>query len=1631
MAIPLAPLNKGASGYAWVASDLEAVSTNPEDYLPKEETPALDLQPLDTRTPLPDHEKNKRAFYSAMLEGDPSTFKENYIATEADLTVSNDSPLYDKHVKSWEAEQTDNIEGDVNNILLDPSVPTAQKMQVLKQFQNGEFISKDLEDKYIQQVASEDIHETVADKKSQDIMLPTILETVKKHRTVEDIKAEALAVESGSGWGDVIAGLARDFIIPGSALAESFWIQQGLSEALGEKFSERVGSNFRSFFMQGSNNAEIGRLLDSTIEPERKLEFIRAIIEYNKQFPGNSYNKWSQYVDKIDQGEMGPIETAIEDFFGWADFVGAGKLITSPIRTFRYLTTLEMGGKSHSLFKGFGLDTIGKTPNIADIKAREAAEAKQNEVASNPPTGVDIPQPEQTSAIATPVGAPPQEVVPPSQLIGIGVQPAVKETSPIGITKAASPTKARELATQAILDPAVARASGAEPGEIVGSFSLEKLDDDFIKNNPDISKDLEKWDREFNNLYDEVALDPYLVDTVERTVEKERIYRTFQETQGAYYQASNSTLNESLGAIEGRARYGRNADFGFNSAEEAILAENHLKENFVSTDTSKYTTNIVQENGQWYVDMNWKREYDPFTARTMDVEASFLGFNVSSFARTHVAKYIMPPTTRLPEWFTKGGYLNSVTALRIEEQFNRLLKDIQDTKFKAELDETLIAISENQKYLTEGDIAAKFPHLDQAGRTELMKKQYQWKRLSEYMWNVTNRVERSRLEAENMQGIYKADGTHLGNGRATDQVPTSVDEVWNFDMGVGVRRPTDLQGMQFVKLDSPMRVGNKVFNYAMVGGGTKLDILPSAVVPKIEGYVPRMNVESWYVKSHPKSIVEDGRTVSDINTLREKHTRTIGAAKNKKEAEQLAKKLQEEMGDDFVVSHVRERSDVGDAILTDFKVYKEKTDYGKTRGDRLPTIDGFARLEHPFVAASKRIRTLSRLDAWRGYDEVAKKNFMNRFSAFLPRGEFPNTIHDLKLPNNATEDMVRSFNEAQRIFEQYSNSKYKLNQSDVVWKTVGHKIADKIEGWQNNLPAEKVREIANKGDLFRKGLKSLGTNLFLNLGPAAQWIVQTQVILPFAMVERGFRNSMHMLPALMISTLGKASHGKPYKKLIDEAAATLSMEKRAEFEAIADAIYKVGIPQGVDLNMMLHGGLDEISQPLVKGLGQKSVDAIGQVISKPGQIGKTIGYTPAQLMADMAGFLFAKARWERMNPGKNWNTPTHIRQIAGDAWDIMGSMASRAGSMPFQDGYLGILFQFQAILAKNMFTLFSSKSLKKAPGEIVNPKVKLAAANMAIFGVYGVPASTLIYKVWEQFFGDEVDPETLATYQKYRGGLIDLVTNATIDTFFAEEGDRPMDLAIAKRIGPMPETVPYVDLGWELAGFMLGNKTDNPRFPFVNAVGSIYDAVRDAHNIVAATPELNTVDAVMVWASELAEATSTFNNYGKAAAIAELGDKKNKFGSNLGLELTFKHAVAQVLGITSQQEVAHYEMMTSMKDREQYINDRVAKLSQDMEKLKDKLGTPDFEEYVRRAKVLNAATREEDREEIFKRFTQRDRHEWLTKRQSMMKYFIEHHKGQNDYNLKQMEASFANGTPEEQEFLKMINRNLSGTTEQE
>ena len=167
----------------------------------------------------------------------------------------------------------------------------------------------------------------------------------------------------------------------------------------------------------------------------------------------------------------------------------------------------------------------------------------------------------------------------------------------------------------ALMDSSVADAMGTSKGEIIGSHLLPKLDDDFVKNNPDIAKDIMEMDKRVNELFEETNFDPFLVNVTERNDDKFKMFKAFSETHGAYYQQANSSFRESLGNIEGKARYGRNADFGFSSFEDAERAKKQLDERFVTQGDEKYTTNVVEDAGGFYVEMDWARKYDPFSAR--------------------------------------------------------------------------------------------------------------------------------------------------------------------------------------------------------------------------------------------------------------------------------------------------------------------------------------------------------------------------------------------------------------------------------------------------------------------------------------------------------------------------------------------------------------------------------------------------------------------------------------------------------------------------------------------------------------------------------------------------------------------------------------------------------------------------------------------------------------------------------------------------------------------------------------------------------------------------------------------------------------------------------------------------------
>jgi len=220
-----------------------------------------------------------------------------------------------------------------------------------------------------------------------------------------------------------------------------------------------------------------------------------------------------------------------------------------------------------------------------------------------------------------------------------------------------------------------------------------------------------------------------------------------------------------------------------------------------------------------------------------------MGMNVTWLGQSFLGNWIFPSTHRLPEWATKGAWSPSVASLRVEEQFAKIVKnEIRTTTLPQHVQAIANHILETQTYMKEADIAARWPELNKAQRTELIGKQAFIKRVTDYKYNWSNRVATSFLKARGMQGIYDDAGSFVGYGKTVDDVPKEVDQVWDFTLEAGVKNPGKGDGFQVVRLDEPKTVGNTIYDYAVVGGKTKLDILPERNLPYIHGWIGRENI---------------------------------------------------------------------------------------------------------------------------------------------------------------------------------------------------------------------------------------------------------------------------------------------------------------------------------------------------------------------------------------------------------------------------------------------------------------------------------------------------------------------------------------------------------------------------------------------------------------------------------------------------------------------------------------------------------------------------------------------------------------------------------------------------------------------
>lgn len=1178
----------------------------------------------------------------------------------------------------------------------------------------------------------------------------------------------------------------------------------------------------------------------------------------------------------------------------------------------------------------------------------------------------------------------------------------VPPSSPAGVMAATNPVKASNRYASAIVnqDGTEAQHLGTSKLEMVNDSLFTKLDDDINSYYPNTYQKLKLMDKEFEGAIKQAEVNPLVHNPQEREREVELYLKTLQGLQGGVYNQANSTLHFGRIQAEGKALYGRTADYGWDTVENAnFAAEFHRKNN------PDARTNVIQNevSGQWFVQSDWAKPFNQadrwmFDAHSMD--SSVLGLNTSALSRTSFGdKFVFPKTMRGDPDVAKAGLITEYNTSNIESKFFSVVRDeIFATPHKKELDDEFNAVQETGEWIAPHQFASRHPHLKPAEVESLANAYYSLKRGADYLYDITNIMDRNEILAQDLKAVVHAEKDGVvayGKEVNPSTIADDVDVVWDLDSDQPFIMPKqrlgdgsiDLKGRTIVQTRNPVRIGTDSFEYSIIGAKTQLDAVPTRTLPKIEGWLPRKNTEAWYVRAVPTKLSMNGRSVTDSEILA-RQFKTVGAGATRDEAQQLANKMSKDFGD-FELKVTEAQENLGDNALADYQLYQDVVRSTKKRGARLPTLNGQSRLEEPVQAFVDSTKILARQFASADHKQAFEDSFMKSFGNFIPAKPgvgktFPNDVQDLVLPPVASTEEVKRFKVAQRLLIQFKDQRYTSTLSDTVVRDVMNAGATKLEsmGFMGKEIAEGARELAKVGNLPLRFAKTVTSHLYLYLS-SAQWLVQTQQLLELSAIQPSLlTKTFTQVPAISAAILSRAPHigsSKPMANAIKKGAQKFSGVDAKEFDELVDIIYNSGLPQAVDLNQMLHGMWQKSKFTLDPTQARAASDAVSNVVSLPGKVGKTIGYGPAELAANIGTWLFARDRFIKANPKLDWKSESAVARITADAWDINHSMSGRSGSMEFQKGALGLALQFFAVQIKGFMQLLSSKTLSTVE------KSKLAVARLGIYGMYGVPFGGTAAVLIDQFVDDTKDPEIINAYQGIKGGMLDATVNTMLDIAHASpkdldafietglegaKGEGVHDLKIAERLTPVPNDklgVPQLVVLNELFEVATGESPNGVRFPFVNAFGSLGKSVQGMMDMWRAA-DLDTPEKVVQSLETFASASSLGNNYNKAQAMQIARDKVGKTGSNYGIgEVTLGKIGAQFFGITTREEENVWKTKDIIKAREEGIKERSDEIVTVIEKLN--LLEPDSFEYDRTIDTMNilmAYTAEGDREAVRK-----------------------------------------------------------------
>jgi len=696
-------------------------------------------------------------------------------------------------------------------------------------------------------------------------------------------------------------------------------------------------------------------------------------------------------------------------------------------------------------------------------------------------------------------------------------------------------------------------------------------------------------------------------------------------------------------------------------------------------------------------------------------------------------------------------------------------------------------------------------------------------------------------------------------------------------------------GGSVVRMRQPMRVGDEAAEFTTVSNrpdGSYLRGLrdDDTVLNYREGYYSVYYTDPHFIVKIEKNAAGD-----------ELYRRAVATAGTRKEADLMSRRMAATDGGTYEV-----RGDVKKIRGDSDQNWELQMASGRTaqrvRGERLedassPITDpSHNNIMGPVDSLITSARSVSARVPMRDYLEATKQRAIEKYGEFFPKNKygqpvFPDSSGAVTSPG---KEFSRKVADARTTVEyiKYLEDGY-INSMDEGIKSVFSAIAD-IAGARGISSAERV---ARAGSEMR-GPTSVGRNtaftLYLALNPARQIIIQAhQSVQLFAIAPKYVSTRLATdLAALLQMKVG----GEAW-----DLTARATGRSKEELKDMWQAFQESGLSASIDKQNLVRGSLTELAENS-RIAGRKNPIARGVAVSR--KAGFDTGEEINMMTSWLTHYNMAVAK-----KGKKLDQ-RELDEVTARARDFTYNM-NRAGDMPYNENFLGLVFQFMQVPHKAMLQMLTNRNLTKTQ------KFKLATFNAL---AYGAPPASALYLLLEQILPEDGELRSVITQ-----GLEGYIFNKGMSLSYGKDvqvdfsGLAATDTAgLFKFISSLATTnAGEIAAATPAGGLLFGG---NARLTNVAK-----EASRFFH--FTEDPDLDPPTASEL-IEEVAKLSSGYSNYYKARQAMEYAKRYNAYGGVTDSTVNTPEAVWRIFGFGTIDERNRYYVTGKMyESRKEFKSD--------------------------------------------------------------------------------------------------------------